>query len=59
MYEKLKVVNKILWEDDDIISQENLFSLQDYVADLLLEVAEKENKVDDLIQSFPWLYNKK
>ena len=56
MYNKLKAIQKLLWKDDDMIEQETLFDLQNLVAKLTLEVAEKENKVEDLVKSFKWLY---
>ena len=56
MYNELKKIQQMLWKSDDRIDQDTLFELQDYVAELVLKVAEKENKVDDLIKSFPYLY---
>jgi len=56
MYNKLKHIQKLLWKCDDRMDQEDLFELQDYVADLTLEIAKKENKVDDLMKDFKWLY---
>lgn len=57
MYEKLKKVQKLLWQGDDRMDQEILFEIQAVFADLLLEVAMVEKKVDDLVKSFPWLYH--
>ena len=56
MYEKLEKIQELLWRNDDMMMQETLFELQDYVADLLLKVAEKEGKVDELVAEYPWLY---
>jgi len=56
MYNELKKIQQLLWKSDDRMDQDTLFELQDYVAELVLKVAEKENKVDDLIKSFPYLY---
>lgn len=59
MYNKLKKIQQLLWKSDDRMDQDNLFELQNKVAELILEVAEKENKVEDLIKAFPWLYKTK
>lgn len=56
MYKEIKKINEMLWMADDCIDQDTLFALQDYVANLLLKVANMENKADDLVKSFPWLY---
>ena len=56
MYEKLSKIQKLLWKDDDRISQETLFEIQERMAEVLLEVAKKEHKIDDLIKTFPWIY---
>ena len=59
MYEKLLTIQEMLWRDDDLMMQETLFELQDYVAELILNVAEKEGKVDELVVRFPFLYQVK
>jgi hypothetical protein len=59
MYKELKKVLTMAFKDDDMMNQETLFDLQDYVADLTLKVAEKENKVEDLVKDFAWLYQPK
>jgi len=56
MYEKLKKIQTLIWRDDDLMSQDTLFELQEEFTNLLLEVAQKENKTEDLVKSFPWLY---
>ena len=56
MYVELKKIQEMLIEDDDYMSQERLFKLQDYVATLLLKVAEEEGKTKDLVKTFPWMY---
>lgn len=58
MYKELKEINKMLWDCDDLMSQDTLFNLQDYVSNLLLDVANKEKQTEDLVKSFPWLYKK-
>ena len=58
MYEKIEKIQEMLWRNDDLMDQETLFELQDYVADLALEVANNENKVNRLVTKFPWLYRK-
>ena len=61
MYEKLEKIQELLWRNDDLMDQETLFELQDYVAKLILEVAGKEGPktVDRLVAKFPWLYTVK
>jgi hypothetical protein len=56
MYEKLKKIQTLIWRDDDLMSQDTLFELQEEFTNLLLEVAQKENKTKDLVTSFSWLY---
>ena len=41
------------------MDQETLFELQDKLINLTFEVAEKENKTNDLISSFSWLFKEK
>lgn len=61
MYEKLEKIQEMLWRDDDMMRQETLFELQDYVAELILKVADKKGPttVDRLVKKFPWLYQVK
>jgi hypothetical protein len=59
MYEELKKIQQLVWKDDDRMDQDTLFELQDYVSEIILNVASKEKKTDDLISSFPWLYKTK
>jgi len=58
MYTTLKKIQEMLWREDDLMSQDTLFELQEFVADVILDVAkfEGDGKVDDLVKSFPWLY---
>lgn len=56
MYNELKEILKLSFKDDDRIDQDTLFDLQDRITDLTLRIAQKENKTDDLVKSFPWLY---
>lgn len=58
IYKELKEVNKLLWQDDDYMSQESLFKAQSIVTDLLLKVAQDcgNSALDDLVKSFPFLY---
>lgn len=59
MYEDLEKIQEMLWRNDDLMDQDTLFELQDYVAELILKVAEKEGKVDELVKRFPFLYQVK
>jgi len=56
MYNELKEILKLSFKDDDRMDQDTLFDLQDRMTDLTLRIAQKENKTDDLVKSFPWLY---
>ena len=56
MYNELKEIQKLIFKGDDLMDQETLFELQDRITELTLQVAQKENKTDDLVKSFPWLY---
>jgi hypothetical protein len=56
MYEKLKEILTLAWKDDDRMDQDTLFELQDKLTGLVLEVAQDDSMVDDLINSFPYLY---
>lgn len=58
MYNKLKHIQQLLWKSDDRMDQEILFELQDEFAELLLEVAKQQGKTKDLVETFPWLYQR-
>ena len=47
---------KLVWHDDDMLSQEILFELQDELSKLTLEVAIAEGKQAKLPKAFPWLF---
>ena len=55
-YEQIKEIQSLAWRDDDRMDQETLFELQDKIAELALQIASREKKVDDLVKSFPFLY---
>ena len=56
IYNRLKKIQSLAWRGDDLMEQDTLFEMQDYIASLILDVAEDCGKTDDLVQSFPWLY---
>lgn len=58
---RLCEMQNIAWADDDIMDQDNLFELQNRLADLTLSVASKISpvKVDYLVKMYPWLYEVK
>lgn len=56
MYDKLAKIQRMLWENDDLMTQETLFKLQDYVQGLVLDVAQREGRVDDALRDFKYLY---
>jgi len=53
---RLIKVQKLLWNNDDLMNQETLFDLQDEVQTLVLKVAEDTNSTDIILKEFPWLY---
>ena len=55
----MKKLMLLLWKDDDMMDQDTLFELQNEFAGLLLDVAIKAKKTDDLVKTFPWLYARK
>ena len=58
IYENVCMIQKKLWEHDDLMTQETLFDLQDMVCEFALRLAEDLNREDDLIRRFPWLYRR-
>ena len=60
IYNKLKNIQKLAWADGgDLMTQETLFTLQDELADFLLDIATEYGMTKDLMQSFPYLYHEK
>ena len=59
MYNELKKLQELMWKNEDMPDQEDWFEMQDLMAELVLKVAVKEKKTDDLIKSFPFLYTQK
>lgn len=51
-------IQKIVWRDDDRLDQENLFELQDKIAEFALKIANREHKTEELVNMFPWLYTR-
>lgn len=58
LYTRIVNIQKLIWKNDDILDQNDLFDLQEKIADLALAIAENENKTDDLVEKFPWLYTR-
>jgi hypothetical protein len=58
IFEKLVEIQKTVWRGDDLIDQEDLFELQDQIANLTLEVSKDVGKAAEkwLSETFPWLY---
>lgn len=52
-------IQRLAWKDDDRMDQETLFDLQERIANFALLIAEDENRVDDLVKAFPWVYEVK
>ena len=60
IYNRLKNIQKLAWADGgDLMTQETLFTLQDELADFLLDIATEYGMTKDLMQSFPYLYHMK
>lgn len=59
LYEELIDIQKLLWRDDDMMEQDTLFEVQDKFANILLMIANKAGKVDELVKTFPWIYETK
>ena len=58
VYKEVEKIQEILWRNDDMIDQEDLYELQELVANFALKVAENEGKVEQLVKKFPFLYRK-
>ena len=56
LYDEVKAILNLAWKNDDLMTQEVLFQLQDAVGSLALSIAEDENRVEDLVKSFPWAF---
>ena len=55
-YDSIAEILKLLFEEDDMMSQDNLFEVQDKVANLALRIALNEKKGAKLVKAFPYLY---
>lgn len=56
-FETLMKIFELLWKDDDFMSQDTLFTLQDLVSDALLQIADNKYS-EELIRKFPWAFSK-
>jgi hypothetical protein len=56
-FETLVKIFELVWEDDDLMEQDTLFTLQDYVGDALIKIAEGKWS-SELIEKFPWAFSK-
>jgi len=56
IFNQLITAQNILWRGDDRINQEDLFELQDFMAELVLKVAKDVKREDVLLKEFSWLY---
>lgn len=61
LYNELKTALSLAWEDDDLMTQDNLFRLQEQLANLTLAVAQDIGNaaLTDLCKAFPYLYSMK
>lgn len=58
VYNDLERIQSLLWRREDMIDQEDFFEVQDIMADVILEVAKAEGKVEQLVKKFPFLYRR-
>ena len=58
IYKRAKKALSIAFAEDDRISQENLWDLQDNIAQFALNAAIDCGKADELANEFPWLYKR-
>ena len=56
LYDRLTTIQDLLWRQDDMISQDDLDVVADILAEVLLDVAKQENRLKDLLHTYPWLY---
>ena len=56
LYNELKRIQSIVWQDDDMMTQDTLFDVQERLADLTLKAANDIGKAEELAADFPWLY---
>ena len=58
IFDKLVDIQETVWRGDDLIGQEDLFELQDKIADLTLAVAQDIGgaSIKWLSEKFSWLY---
>lgn len=56
IYKDLKELQNIAWKNDDLMTQDTLFEMQEMLADLTLKVAVAAHQENDLVKEFPWLY---
>ena len=61
IYNELKKINALAWQDDDLMMQETLFDLQEQLANLLLAVAQDigNTAIIEICKEFPYLYSMK
>ncbi len=55
-YEKVKELLCLAWAREKRMDKKTLFMLQKKLTEYALEVARRENKCEDLVNSFPFLY---
>lgn len=56
IFEKLVELQKLVWTDDDRMDQDNLFELQDKMAQLVLDLANDTNNQEVILKEFSWIY---
>lgn len=58
IFNKLMEIQDLIWEEDDMLSQESLFEVQNITAKLVLNLANDLEKGSILIEKYPWLYRR-
>ena len=58
VYNSIEHIMKLIFKCDDLMDQEVLFELHDYIAQFALDLANQEGPktVDRLVKKFPYLY---
>ena len=56
IYEGLKEAQRIVWRGDDQIEQDDLFELQDKIAETVLDISKNLKRDSELPAEWPWIY---
>ena len=56
VYRQLVKTQKLLWNNDDSMDQDDLFEAQEIMQNLVLEFAISVGKEEEVLKEFPYLY---